>query len=249
MLRLENLSLRFGAVEAVVDLDLALPIGARFGLIGPNGSGKTSALNLVSGIYPPAAGEIVFNGEALSGRPIERFARAGIARTFQNLRLVPHMTVFENAWLGQHALPGSALVRRRTEGERRRREHVRELLGRVGLAAMAERLAGDLPLPLQRRLELARALAREPKLLLLDEPAGGMTPAETSGMADLIRDLVPPTVTLLLVEHKLDLVAALCERVAVLDFGRKLAEGRPAEVLADPRVVEVYLGRDHAAPA
>ncbi len=233
MLRLEQVERRFGALAAVTALDLELPAAARFGLIGPNGSGKTTVLNLISGVYPPSAGRIRLDGTPIDGEPAHVVARRGIARTFQNLRLAGRMSVFENVWVAQHGLPG----------ERRRREEAEALLESVGLWAERDRGAADLALPQQRRLELARALARRPRVLLLDEPGGGMTPAETAAMTALIARLVPGETALLLVEHKLALVADLCERVAVLDFGRKIAEGPPREVLRNDRVAEVYLGR------
>jgi branched-chain amino acid transport system ATP-binding protein len=152
------------------------------------------------------------------------------------------MTVRENVWLAQHTLPGAAALRRGTAAERARGRRVDDLLAALGLDAWRDTPVATLPLPQQRRVELARALAREPRLLLLDEPAGGMTPAETDAMADLIARLVPPAVTLVVVEHKLDLVAKLCPRVAVLDFGRKIAEGAPGDVLRDAKVMEVYFG-------
>ena len=231
MLRLERVSRRFGGIEAVKDLDLDVPAGARLGLIGPNGSGKTTVLNLVSGVLPAHGGAIFVAGTRIDGLPAHRFARLGIARTFQNLRLVAHMTVRENVWLAQHTLPAPRAAR------------VEELLAALGLEAWRDAPVSGLPLPQQRRVELARALAREPRLLLLDEPAGGMTPAETEEMRDLIARLVPAETALILVEHKIELVARLCPRIAVLDFGRKIAEGAPEAVLRDPKVMEVYFGR------
>ena len=236
MLRLERVSRRFGGIEAVKDVDLDVPAGARLGLIGPNGSGKTTLLNLISGVLPPDDGAILLGGARIDGLPPHRFARLGIARTFQNLRLVAHMTVRENVWLAQHTLPGARAAR------------VEELLAALGLEAWRDAPVSALPLPQQRKVELARALARAPRLLLLDEPAGGMTPSETHEMRDLIARLVPAETALVVVEHKLDLVARLCPRIAVLDFGRKIAEGAPDAVLRDEKVMEVYFGA-HSSPA
>jgi len=241
MLRLERVTRRFGGIEAVHALDLAVPAGARLGLIGPNGSGKTTLLNLISGVLRVDSGRILLGGVPLEALPAHRISRLGIARTFQNLRLVRHMTVRENVWLAQHSLPGASALRRATTVERGRAERVTALLAALDLAGDAP--VASLPLPQQRRVELARALAREPKLLLLDEPAGGMTPTETEAMGDLIARLVPPSVTLILVEHKIDLVSRLCPRIAVLDFGRKIAEGAPELVLRRPDVMDVYFGK------
>ncbi len=249
MLRLERVTRRFGGIEAVKELDVEVPPGARLGLIGPNGSGKTTVLNLISGVVALDEGAIFWNGARIDGLPTHRFARLGVARTFQNLRLVPHMTVRENVWLAQHSLPGANALRRGTEAEIARRARVDELLAELGLEAWRDAPVAALPLPQQRRVELARALAREPALLLLDEPAGGMTPGETHAMRTLIARLVPPAVTLIVVEHKLDLVAELCPRVAVLDFGRKIAEGAPDDVLRDRKVMEIYFGRSFPSPA
>ncbi len=243
MLRLEALERRFGAITAVAQLNLDVPAGARLGLIGPNGSGKTTVLNLISGIDAPNTGRIWFDGARIDGHAPHTIARRGVARTFQNLRLAGRMSVFENVWIAQYSQPGAAMLRIGTDEERRRRAAIDALLEKVGLARDRDKIAADLPLPQQRRLELARALARTPRVLLLDEPAGGMTPAETKSMAALIGRLVPRDTALILVEHKLGLVMELCARVAVLDFGRKIAEGPPGEVLRDRRVAEVYLGR------
>ena len=243
MLRLERVSRRFGSIEAVKELDLAVAPGARLGLIGPNGSGKTTVLNLISGVLAPDAGAIAWNGTRVEGLPAHSVAQLGIARTFQNLLHVTYMTVRENVWLAQHSLPGASALRRASQAERARGARVDDLLAALGLAAWRESPVSTLPLAQQRRVELARALAREPSLLLLDEPAGGMTPTETHAMRDLIARLVPAAVTLIVVEHKLDLVAKLCPRIAVLEFGRKIAEGPPDTVLRDPKVMEVYFGR------
>jgi ABC-type branched-subunit amino acid transport system ATPase component len=233
LLRFERVGKRFGAVEAVAALDLDVPAGARLGLIGPNGSGKTTALNLVAGLIAPDAGRIVLDGRDIADWPAHRRAQAGISRTFQNLRLAERMTVLENAVAGEPARAAEA----------------RAMLERVGLGPEAQREARDIPLPARRRLELARALLRQPRLLLLDEPAGGMIPAETAAMGELIRALVPAETALILVEHKLGLVRALCDRVAVLHFGRKIAEGAAEAVLCDPAVAAVYLGRQGAGDA
>ena len=241
LLRLEQVTRRFGGVEALQPLDLAVPAGERLGLIGPNGSGKTTLLNLISGVLRPDSGQIHLGSVPLEALSAHGIAALGIARTFQNLRLVPHMTVRENVWLAQHSLPGASALMRGTKIERRRAARVTELLAALDLAGGAP--VDSLPLPHQRRVELARALAREPKLLLLDEPAGGMTATETATMGDLIERLVPPEVTLILVEHKIDLVTRLCPRIVVLDFGRKLADGAPEDVLHRPDVMQVYFGR------
>jgi len=247
MLTIERLARRFGGLEALVDLDVEVAEGEVLGLVGPNGSGKTTLFNVVTGVYPPTAGRILFDGQDLSGLAPRRIVGLGIARTFQNLRLYRRMTVFDNVWVAQHTLPGVSrrdLVFPRHGPETERREAVMALLEATGLADRRDALAASLPLPDQRRLELARALARGPKLLLLDEPAGGMTPAETAAMAALISDIAVPGRTCIVVEHKMDMITDLCDRICVLNFGRKIAEGEPARVLAEPAVLEAYLGVD-----
>ncbi len=249
MLALDGVVRRFGGLVAVDGLDLVVESGARLGLIGPNGSGKTTVLNLLSGLVAPDAGRIALDGTRLDGSPARIFARRGIARTFQNLRLVAPMTVAENIAIAQHTLPGASLVRRGTTLERARRQAADAMLDSTGLGAVRDIPAGALPLPLQRRVELARALLRVPRILLLDEPAGGLTPAETDDMAALLRRLVPAETALVLVEHKFDLVAALCGRVCVLDRGRRIAEATPRAVFDDPAVAALYFGRRRAEGA
>ena len=249
MLRVERLSRSFGGVAALEALDLAVAEGEVLGLIGPNGSGKTTLFNVITGVHPPDTGRVMLRGEDISGSPPARIVRRGIARTFQNLRIYKRMSVRENVWVAQHSLPGiglTHLLSNRSAAERERRAEVDRLLEAVGLADRRDVLAGSLPLPDQRRLELARALVRSPTLLLLDEPAGGMTPAETAEMAALIRDFALPGRTCIVIEHKLDLISALCQRLCVLNFGRKIAEGNPQEVLQQADVLEAYLGRDAA---
>ena len=249
MLSVERLSRSFGGVAALEALDLAVAEGEVLGLIGPNGSGKTTLFNVITGVHPPDTGRVLLREEDITRSPPARIVRRGIARTFQNLRIYKRMSVRENVWVAQHSLPGigpADLLSNRSAAERERRAEVERLLDAVGLADRRDVLAGSLPLPDQRRLELARALVRSPTLLLLDEPAGGMTPAETAEMAALIRDFALPGRTCIVIEHKLDLISALCQRLCVLNFGRKIADGDPQEVLQQADVLEAYLGQDAA---
>jgi len=247
MLAVEGLSQSFGGVQALTEVGLDVAGGEVVGLIGPNGSGKTTFFNVVTGVYAPTAGRVRIDGEDVTGWPPQRIVRAGVARTFQNLRIYARMSVFDNVWVAQNGLPGMTtrdLILSRRDREAERRADVDALLERTGLADRRDLLAGGLPLPDQRRLELARALVRNPALLLLDEPAGGMTPNETADMATLIRDIALPGRTCIVVEHKMDLISALCDRLCVLNFGRKIAEGEPQRVLADPAVIEAYIGHE-----
>ena len=247
MLRVEGLSRSFGGVAALEALDLAVADGEVVGLIGPNGSGKTTLFNVITGVHTADSGRILLRDEDITKRTPAGIVRLGIARTFQNLRIFQRMSVRENVWVAQHSLPGVGpleLLSNRSAAERERRAEVDRLLDAVGLSDRRDALAGSLPLPDQRRLELARALVRSPALLLLDEPAGGMTPAETAEMAALIRDFAVPGRTCIVIEHKLDLISTLCQRLCVLNFGRKIADGEPERVLEQADVLEAYLGRD-----
>ena len=247
MLRIEGLSRSFGGVAALEELDLAVADGEVVGLIGPNGSGKTTLFNVITGVHAANSGRVVLRDEDITHRTPAGIVRLGIARTFQNLRIYQRMSVRDNVWVAQHSLPGVGplgLLSNRSAAERGRRAEIDRLLDAVGLADRRDALAGGLPLPNQRRLELARALARSPALLLLDEPAGGMTPTETAEMAALIRDFAVPGRACIVIEHKLDLISELCERLCVLNFGRKIADGPPTRVLQQTDVLEAYLGRD-----
>ena len=252
MLALSGIEKRFGALTALAEIDLEVASGDVLGIIGPNGSGKTTLLNTVTGAYAPSGGRISFQGTDITGWKGHRIARLGVARTFQNIRLFPTMTVFQNVWAAQHSRVSGGLLGllrstpTRTRGEAGR---VEKVLEQVGLLRDREVLARNLSLPARRRLEVARTLAVDAKLVLLDEPAGGMTPTETADMARLIREVVAPGRTCVVIEHKMALIAGVCTRLCVLDFGRKIAEGLPDEVLADAKVREIYLGTEDGLDA
>jgi branched-chain amino acid transport system ATP-binding protein len=248
LLHAENLSKRFGGVRAVQAVDLEVAEGAVHSIIGPNGAGKTTLLNLLSGIYRPDEGDIHFRGKALRGLPSHEFAKNGIARTFQNLQVFMNMSALENvmagAWLHQACGLAAAALRlpRLAQAEQQAREEARTLLEFVGLARWSEAPADRLPYGALKRLEIARALAARPKLVLLDEPAAGLNPAETREVDELIRRIAARGITVVLVEHNMKLVMEVSQHIVVLDQGAKLAEGDAAAVSADPRVIEAYLG-------
>lgn len=254
LLRLETVGKRFGGLTALAEIDFTIRCGELVGVIGPNGSGKSTLFNLVSGIYAPDQGAIIFDGEPIQQVRPALIARRGLARTFQNIRLLPEMSLLENVQLGFHTQTSAgalrcALALDRAE-ERRCREEALALLDLVGLAGRAEDVPDSLSYGDRRRLEIARALALQPRLLLLDEPAAGMNPSETEALANLIRRMNRELgITIVLIEHDMDLIMTLCERVLVLNYGRVIAEGRPHEIQAHPAVVEAYLGRGGGAAA
>ena len=246
MLRIDNVSKKFGGVEALIDIDISIENGTILGLIGPNGSGKTTLFNLLTGVYTVDTGTIIFQDSEITNQKPQAIIRGGIARTFQNLRLYQRMTVFNNVWIAQHSMPDVSfgeLIWANKKRERARRDAVHEILEITGLADLSEQLVGALPLAQQRRLELARALIRVPNLLLLDEPAGGMTANETAEMGELIRTVAAPGRTCIVIEHKMELIEGICERICVLNFGRLIADGQPKDVFSHPDVLQAYLGR------
>lgn len=235
----------FGAHLALEALDVSLPPGGVTGLIGPNGSGKTTLFNTITGIHAPSSGTVTFAGRNITGWASEKVAQIGIARTFQNLKVFKRLTVFDNVLGAQssgHGLPLWQMFFSSAQTEGARRERVEQILEQVGLSDRRNVMAQELPLGEQRRLELARAMARDPELLLLDEPAGGMTPQETERMAELIRTISDNGPTVFLIEHKMGMVMKLCSHIVVLNFGRKIAEGTPKQVQENADVREAYLG-------
>ena len=247
MLELQALSRHFGGVKAVDGLDLKVTEGQIFGLIGPNGSGKSTTVNVITGLLPPTLGRIVFRGRDLASLPTHLRLRAGIARTFQNIRLFGQMSVWQNLWVAQNSAEDQArqgFFARWLGGQAGVRQEISELLEFSGLAHKQDELAANLAFGEQRRLELARAMAAKPKLLLLDEPAAGMNSEEIGQLRERILKLRDGGVTILLVEHVMELVMGVTDRIAVLNFGQKIAEGTPAEIQAHPAVRKAYLGGD-----
>ncbi|MBY0120428.1 ABC transporter ATP-binding protein [Bacillus sp. S/N-304-OC-R1] len=250
VLEIKNISKNFGGIAALTDVSFSVEKGEIFSLIGPNGAGKTTMFNMITNLFPPTSGNITFAGDTITGIKPHLITEKGICRTFQNIRLFPQMTALENVMVGGHCRIKSGVFSSvfRTKAQRNEElkleESAKELLELVGLTEEMENAAENLAYGQQRRLEIARALASNPQLLLLDEPAAGMNETETDSLFDLIKKIQAKEITVLIIEHDMPLVMRLCDRIMVLNFGKKLAEGTPAEIQNNEEVIEAYLGSE-----